>query len=213
MAEKSFWGEKKDLEWFSNFFYYYGKFILVFVLLAIIVVIGCISCMNKMEYDCELYYMSDKHFMSKVFDNVENALSDVIDDVDGKHGNVVAFHDYTSVAKEDVSNDVDLYISSKVHMDIATGRGYLYIMNENWYNFCQKGELLEDISEFTGDEQPVYCFEVTDNKFLNDLGVVDNGKLYIGLRGLNYDRLDDEDEIKRHNNAKKVLKYIIDNKE
>ena len=27
MAEKSFWGEKKDLEWFSNFIYYYGKYI------------------------------------------------------------------------------------------------------------------------------------------------------------------------------------------
>ena len=95
MAEKSFWGEKKDLEWVSNFFFYYGKFIAVFMLLAIIVIISCISCMNKVEYDCELYYMSDKHFMSQVFDNVENALAEVIDDVDGKHGNVVAFQDYT----------------------------------------------------------------------------------------------------------------------
>ena len=80
------------------------------------------------------------------------------------------------------------------------------------YKFCYESELLEDISQYTGDDEPVYCFEVTDNKFLNDLGVKDNGKLYIALRSLNYDRLEDQDEINKHNNAKKVIKYIIDNK-
>lgn len=212
MAEKSFWGEKKDLEWVSNFFFYYGKFIIGFLVLVVVVVVGCISCINKVEYDCELYYMSDKHFMSTVFDNVENALTDVIDDIDGKHGPVVAFQDYTVVSKEDVSTDIDLAITSKIHMEIVTGSGYVYIMNEDWYKFCYESELLEDISQYTGDDEPVYCFEVTDNKFLNDLGVKDNGKLYIALRSLNYDRLEDQDEINKHNNAKKVIKYIIDNK-
>lgn len=212
MAEKSFWGEKKDLEWVSNFFFYYGKFIIVFLVLVVVVVVGCISCINKVEYDCELYYMSDKHFMSTVFDNVENALTDVIDDIDGKHGPVVAFQDYTVVSKEDASTDIDLAITSKIHMEIATGSGCVYIMNEDWYKFCYESELLEDISQYTGDDEPVYCFEVTDNKFLNDLGVKDNGKLYIALRSLNYDRLEDQDEINKHNNAKKVIKYIIDNK-
>ena len=84
-------------------------------------------------------------------------------------------------------------------------------MNEEWYNFCHDGELLEDISSYTGDKQPVYCFEVTDNRFLNDMGVKDNGRLFVGLRGMNYDKLDDEDEINKHKNAKRVLKYIIDN--
>lgn len=211
MAEKSFWGGKKDLEWFSNFFFYYGKFIIAFLVLAFIIVVCCISCVNKVEYDCEIYYMSDKHFMSKVFDNVENALTDVIDDVDGKHGNVVAFHDYTAVTKDAISNDIDMVMTSKIHMEVAGGSGYLYIMSEEWYNFCHKGELLEDISQYTGDKEPVYCFEVTDNKFLNDLGVKDNGRLYVGLRCMNYDKMNDEDEIIKHNNAKKVLKYIIDN--
>lgn len=212
MAEKSFWGEKKDLEWVSNFFFYYGKFIIGFLVLVVVVVVGCISCINKVEYDCELYYMSDKHFMSTVFDNVENALTDVIDDIDGKHGPVVAFQDYTVVSKEDASTDIDLVITSKIHMEIVAGSGYVYIMNEDWYKFCYESELLEDISQYTGDDEPVYCFEVTDNKFLNDLGVKDNGKLYIALRSLNYDRLEDQDEINKHNNAKKVIKYIIDNK-
>lgn len=212
MAEKSFWGEKKDLEWVSNFFFYYGKFIIGFLVLVVVVVVGCISCINKVEYDCELYYMSDKHFMSTVFDNVENALTDVIDDIDGKHGPVVAFQDYTVVSKEDASTDIDLAITSKIHMEIVAGSGYVYIMNEDWYKFCYESELLEDISQYTGDDEPVYCFEVTDNKFLNDLGVKDNGKLYIALRSLNYDRLEDQDEINKHNNAKKVIKYIIDNK-
>lgn len=212
MAEKSFWGEKKDLEWFSNFIYYYSKYIVFFLVLAVIVTISCISCARKIEYDCEIYYLSDKHFMSDVYDNVENALVDVIDDVDGKHGNIVAFHDYTAVSKDAVSNDIDLVMTSKIHMEVANGNGYLYVMNEEWYNFCVKNELLEDISEFTGDKNPIYCFEITDNKFLNELGVKDNGKLYIGLRCMNYDDIDDNKHVKKYNNAKKVIKYVIDNK-
>ena len=212
MAEKSFWGEKKNLEWFSKFIYYYGKFIIVFIVLAVIVTIGCISCVRKVEYDCEIYYLSDTHFMSEVYDNVENALTDVIDDVDGKDGKIVAFHDYTAVSKDAVSNDIDLVMTSKIHMEVANGNGYLYVMNEEWYNFCNENELLEDISEFTGDTEPVYCFELTENQFLNNLGVENNGKLYVGLRCMNYDDLEDEKHINKYNNAKKVIKYIIENK-
>ena len=37
MAEKSFWSNNKDKEWFSNFLFYYGKYIsVVIVFIAII---------------------------------------------------------------------------------------------------------------------------------------------------------------------------------
>jgi len=84
-------------------------------------------------------------------------------------------------------------------------------MNDQWNEYCKNSGLMEDISMYTGEEGPVYSHEVTDNTFLNSLGVKGNGKLYIGIRMLNNDRKDDKVEITRHNNAVKVLKYIIEN--
>lgn len=212
MAEKSFWGNKKDKEWFFNFFYYYGKYIIVALVLIAIIICAAVSCNRKTVYDCEIYYMSDTHFESKVFDNVEKALEDVVDDADGKQGVQVAFSDFTVVPDSGATSDIDLYMTAKVQAEIAEGDGYLYVMNEEWKDFCESSGLMEDISKYTGEESPFYSFEITDNKFLNELGVKDDQKLYVGIRMLNNNRLDDKIEINKHNNAIKVLKYIIENK-
>lgn len=212
MAEKSFWSDKKDKEWFSNFFFYYGKYIIAVIILIIIIVWAAVSCVQKTEYDLEIYYMSDQHLESKVFDNLENELKKVSNDADGKQGVQVCFHDFTVVPEKAATSDVDLYMESKVHAEVASGHGYLYIMNEEWKDYCVNNEVMEDISSITGDQEPVYCFEVTDNKILNDLGIKNDGKLYVGVRMLNNDRQNNKVEIKRHNNALKSLQYILENK-
>lgn len=211
MAEKSFWNDKKDKEWFANFFFYYGIYIAIGIGLILMLIWPVVSCVNKVEYDCEIYYMADKHFESKVYDNVENALVDVVDDANGKQGVHVSFSDFTVVPEAAATSDIDLYMTSKIHAEIASGHGYLYVMNDQWNEYCKNSGLMEDISKYTGEEGPVYFYEVTDNAFLNNLGVKYDGKLYVGLRMLNNDRLDNEVEIARHNNAIKVLKYIIEN--
>lgn len=211
MAEKSFWGNKKDKEWFANFFHYYGKYIVVLLFFVAVAWVGIDSCNKKIDYDLEVYYMADQHFESKVFDNVENALKGIVEDADGKKGVQVSFNDFTVVPEDAATSDVDLYMTSKVHAEIAEGHGYLYVMNDQWNEYCENSGLMEDISVYTGEEGPVYSFEITDNAFLNNLGVKYDGKLYIGVRMLNNDRKDDEVEITKHNNAIKALKYIIEN--
>ena len=212
MSEKSFWSNKKDKEWFSNFFFYYGKYIIAAIILIIIVVWATVSCVQKTEYDLEIYYMSDKHLGSKMFDNLENELKKVSKDADGKQGIQICFHDFTVVPENAATSDIDLYMTSKVHAEVASGHGYLYIMNEEWKDYCVNNEVMEDISSYTGEQGPVYSYEVTDNKILNDLGIKNDGKLYIGVRMLNVDRRDDKVEVKRHNNALKSLQYILENK-
>ena len=36
MAEKSFWGNKKDKEWFANFFHYYGIYVVILIFFAFV---------------------------------------------------------------------------------------------------------------------------------------------------------------------------------
>ena len=212
MAEKSFWSDKKDKEWFSNFFFYYGKYIIVAIIFIIIFVCATVSCVQKPEYDLEIYYMSDQHLESVMFDNLENELVKIIDNADGKQGEKVYFHDFTVVPENAVTSDVDLYMASKVHAEIASGHGYLYIMNEQWKDYCVNNEVMEDISAYTGGNGPIYSVEVTDNKLLTNLGIKNDGKLYIGVRMINYDRVGDKVEVKKHKNALKSLQYILKNK-
>ena len=211
MAEKSFWGNKKDKEWFANFFHYYGMYIAVLLFFVVLALWGIDSCNKKIDYDCEIYYMADKHFESKVYDNVENVFKDIVDDADGRKGVHVSFSDFTVVPENAATSDIDLYMTAKIHAEIAEGHGYLYVMNDQWKEYCENSELMEDISVYTGEEGPVYSYEITDNEFMNKLGVVGVGKLYVGVRMLNNNRKDNQVEITRHNNAINVLKYIIEN--
>ena len=211
MAEKSFWSDIKNKEWFSNFFFYYGKYIIVLIVFIIIFAGAAYSCTKKEVYDCEIYYISDQHLESKAFTGLENELKKVVDDVDGTQGVKVGVYDFTVVPENAAVSDVDLYIESKVHMEIATGHGYLYIMNELWKDYCVNNDIMEDISSYTGETAPVYCCEISNNTLLNNLGIKNEEKLYIGIRKLNNDRVDDTVEVKKQNNAKKVFEYILKN--
>ena len=212
MAEKSFWNEKKDKEWFSNFLFYYSKHMIAIVFVVIIVVGSCISCANRVEYDLEMYYLSDKNISNKVFDNATQTFSKVIDDIDAEHGKVAFVHNLTIYTDNTANAQMNMAMTMKAFAEMSEGNGYLYIMNEDWKNYCEEDGLLGDISKYTGNAEPHYALEITDNKLMNDLGVKIDGKLYVGVRVLNSDRSKDKMHILRHNNAIKALQYIIENK-
>ncbi len=212
MADKSFLSEKKDKEWFSNFFFYYGKYVIAGTLLLLFLIYGLVTCINRTEYDLEMYYFAGKSLELSAFDNVEKNLSDVVDDIDGKQGVNVAFSDYSIDYDDITAAEMNTSLYMKIQAELSYGDGYLYIMNDKWLKFCSDAELLQDISQYTGDDSPCYYVEVTDNKLLNDLGVKCSEKLYAGVRILDNDRKNKELYINRHKNALKVIKYIIENK-
>lgn len=212
MADKSFWREKKDKNWISNFFFYYSKHLIFFCLLTALIVYGCFSCSKKIDYDLEIYYMGEQYLSLEAFDNVEKEFANVIDDLDGKDGITVSFNDYTIVSGNDDTAERDMVMVLKINSEVAEGEGYLYFMNDDWLKFCMDNEVLEDISKYTGDSEPCYFMEINDNTLLNNLGVITDGNLYVGVRILNDNRKDNEIQINKYNNAIKALKYIIENK-
>ncbi len=210
MAEKSFWKEKKDAEWISNFFFYYKKHLIAFIFILFIFLYGCVSCMNKINYDLEIYYVSDKYIDTEAFGKAEKQFAEVVDDVDGKDGKAVLFNDFA--ISEDSDYQMITAMNMKIQVEFAEGNGYLYFANDYWADFCSKSEFMEDISKYTGDDSPCYFVDVSDNKMLNELGIKHDGKIYVGVRILSDKHTNDEERIKKHDNAIAVLKYILEMK-
>lgn len=208
MADKSFWKDKKDAKWFANLWYYYKKVFLAGLLVTILLVYGVVSCIRTIDYDLEMYYMGQNHLTSDVFDKTKDCFSKIADDVDGKDGTQVICHDFSAPDDSQASSEIDFAMQSKVQIEIAEGEGYVYIMSEKWLDYCVKCELLEDISEYTGEGKAVYAVEITDNKLMNSLGFDSDEKLFVGIRILNNNRVGKEKYEKKHNNALKVIEYI-----
>ena len=208
MAEKSFWGEKKDKKWFANLWYYYKKVFLAAAVVIAFVVYGCVSCLKTVDYDLEMYYFGNTRLMTKVFDNTAKYFENVVDDVDGKNGTQVYCLDLTSVDSADAATEMDYAMQSKIQIEIAEGEGYLYIMTQKWADYCKESELLEDISKYTGDSTAVYAVDITDNPIMKSLGFETGEKLYAGVRVLNSNRVGKEKYEKKHSNAIKAMQHI-----
>lgn len=212
MAEKSFWSDKKDLKWLSNFWFYYKKVVFAGIAVLLFVIYGCVSCARTIDYDLEMYYFGSKQLSSDVFDNTAAEFRELADDADGKAGVNAICLNLAIVDESEATSEVDLVMNSKVHIEIAEGDGYLYIMNDDIYGYCMEAELLEDISKYTGDKSAVYCVEITNNNIMKSLGYTTGEKLYMGVRVLNNNRIGKEIYEKKHNNAMKVIEYICKNR-
>lgn len=209
MADKSFLKEKKDAKWFANFWYYYKNAFLVGLIVVALALYGCVSCARTVDYDFEMYYFGFTTLSDEVFDKAEKYFSEYANDVDGKDGVNVSCVNLRSVDDENISGEIDYAMNSKIQIEIAEGEGYFYLMPESWAKYCVENELMEDISYLTGDENAVYVVDVTENPILNSLGFKTDEKLYAGVRMLNNNRVGKDKYENKHNNALKIIKYLI----
>ena len=86
MAEKSFWNEKKDKTWLKNFWFYYGKVVIISACVLAVVICGIVSCARTVDHDLLVYYMGSEHLTPEVYENTGKSFVELIDDADGKHG-------------------------------------------------------------------------------------------------------------------------------
>lgn len=210
MAEKSFWSEKKDIKWFANLWYYYKKVFFVSIAVILIIVYGVISCARTVDYDLQMYYFGSTHLNSAVFDDTEKYFEGVLNDVDLKHGVNVLCSNLAAVEAPEAATEIDMVMQSKIHIEIAEGDGYLYIMTKNWLDYCLESELLEDVSGYIGADEAVYAVEITDNALMGELGFsASEDALYVAVRALNNNRIGKSSHEQKQANAFLALQTIF----
>ncbi len=213
MAEKSFWSDKKDIKWFANLWYYYKKVFFISIAVILIIVYGVISCARTVDYDLLMYYFGSTHLNSETFDDAARYFEGVLEDADGKGGVNVLCNNLTSVEAPEAATEIDMVMQSKIHIEIAEGDGYLYIMTKKWLDYCTESDLLEDVSEYIGADEAVYAIEITDNKLMDEFGFSGSEEaLYVGVRALNNNRIGKTLHEKKQANAFLALKTIFNSK-
>ena len=212
MADKSFWSEKKDKTWLKNFWFYYGKMVIISACVLAIVICGVVSCARTIDHDLLVYYMGSEHLAPEVYENTGKAFVELIDDADGKHGKNAMCLDMVISDSSEQPTEMDMVMHTKVQIEMAEGDGYLYIMSQKMYDYCMQMEVLEDISKYTGDETSTYGIQINDNKLMQSLGYTTEQPLYMGVRVQNQNRIGKEIFETKYNNAVKVIQYVYNNK-
>ena len=212
MAEKSFWSEKKDKTWLKNFWFYYGKIVMIAVAVGVLLIYGFVSCARTVDNDLIVYYMGSEHLVPEVYENTGKAFVELIDDADGKHGENAICIDMVIPENNEQATEMDMMMYTKVQIELAEGDGYLYIMSQKMYNYCMQMEVLEDLSKYTGDQTSTYGIQINDNKLMQSLGYTTEEPLYMGVRVQKKDRAGKEIFEIKYNNAVKVIQYVYNNK-
>lgn len=206
MAEKSIWQHKKDAKWFLDFWYYYKKHVLAGVLVLICIVATVISCARKVNYDLEMYCFDSGAIQPDALEAISADFESVIVDADKKDGKNVFCWNIPLVAENKTVGENSS--KTKIILELAQGKGYLFFMNQEIYDFCLENNILEDISAYVGEEEPVYAVDVTENEFLRSKGFLPAEKIYMAARVINKNNQDDEFNEIKHKNALKVIEYM-----
>lgn len=207
MADKSFFSEKKDKAWFSNFWFYYRFHIMIIGFFLVLSVVAITQCMHNVTPDLAVSYISAQHLDETIMHKMTEEFTNYISDVDDKDGVVVDIYRMKLPDATQDDNDVNIY--KQVMLELAAGESYLYLMDKDIFQMYADGGVFLDISEVTGDQAPVYGVNVKDNAFLQSLGLKPEKDLYICLRKIMESREGEEVEVKKQENAWSLLRAIL----
>ena len=209
MADKSFWSDKKDKEWLKNFWYYYRFRIICGIVILAFSLFGIRQCVTRITPDLSITVAMGSPVSDDVSENMKKAFSEIIDDVDGEYGKVISI----SVLDLPSGNNTSEFEASSLQqllLEMTAGESYLYIMDRERFVASRDSGTFEDISDITGDEEPTFYIDVTDNGLLKSLGFQPETAVCAGIRSIPGARKDIEYEEKKHDNARKVLREIIE---
>lgn len=210
MADKSFWSDKKDRKWLSNFWYYYRFSIFGIGFALILIIVTIVQCATSVTPDLSVSIASTYSFSKNITDNMEKAFSKYIDDIDGKDGvvtNVLSI----DISSGEITSEYEIANAQKLFLEMTAGESYLYIMDIDIFEKNGNNEFFIDISDITGDKEPTYYVDVTNNKFLNNLGFKPKKNVYAGIHAIYGDRKNTDYEKEKQANATKALKAILKN--
>lgn len=210
MADKSFWTDKKDKEWLKNFWFYYRFRTLGIILVLAFAIVGIRQCMTRITPDLSVSVATSKIISDDMADSMKNAFTDIIDDVDGKNGKVINVYTMDLPSGEMV-NGFEMNSTQQLFLEMAAGESYLYIMDREQFVASRDSGIFADISDITEEEEPSYYINVTDSKFLNDLGFKPEFTVCAGVREIPESRKDMDFEKEKQDNARKVLRKILGN--
>jgi len=198
MPNTSFWSDKKDKEWWSNFWFYYKYKLLFGGLFILLMAVGIAQCATNIIPDLTVTYAGTQSIDDELYDKITGLFSAYIDDIDGKGGR------YVELLR------MNPMLTMELMTELEAGESYLFILDERAFNgYAGQGRFV-DISDITGGGAPVYGIPLKGNQKLAGTGLNVRVNLYAAVRIITDSRKDMRSEPEKQQNALKVISFLYE---
>ena len=205
-------------EWFDYVWTYYKWHIIAPVMVFIFVGYTVYQCANRIPYDANLIYAGYKVFTDNQTKEISSGLSQYANDINGDGDTLVSFRQINfsdSAGMEEMNYNMQM----KLDLQLQTSEAYVYIFDERQTELMlgrEKEDLIYLPVEKWADKMPsddmlytvngvAYGVSLRDNEKIKALGI-NSSDLYMIVKQ-NYS--DEEEEILRFENAKKIAAALI----
>lgn len=178
--------------------YYKWRFI-VGISVVLLIAFSIYQVVTKPTYDLEVVMYSDTFVSDESIINLENYLSQFVDDVDGDGEKTV---DVISISTGGMDNNIEYQsgIQMKFVAELSADMYYPYILEGKFYELAQEEGYVDAFEEFT---------PVSDNEELsNIIDPSQSGGFHWSTRTL-YDRNKEKEDAEAKYNAAKELKNRV----
>ncbi len=183
MADKSFWSEKKDFEWFKNFIYYYKIHIIVVLFLIVATVYTVTTIVNQVDPDISIDIYGGVYMEPETNQKFKEYFSTIVNDIDGKNGKVVDVVQrmQSSLMGNDV--EVEQAIGQSIMIELTVGESYVYIVNEEYLDDFENSGVLLDLSTIQPELQKgTLSLRIDDNELLKHFAGGVTEPIYLCVR-------------------------------
>ena len=209
--------------WWEYFWDYY-KIHTIATVVAVVAIASTISqCVNKIDYDLSIV-TAGLPTLSQVGDETLcTALSELCDDIDGKDGTNV-YISQIPMGVEGTDPEYEATLMQSFLIELGFGEGYIYLFsNECADSYLNRDDVVDSflpVSDWgIGDIDlegrkiklymgEVYALGMEGNSYLEDAGI-NTADCYMMVRYPRYNEKDDEQALKRFENAKIAAKAIV----
>ena len=183
MADKSFWSEKKDSEWFKNFIYYYKIHIIVILFLIVSIVYTVNTIVNQVNPDISIDFFGGIYMEQDANSKFKNYFSTIINDIDGKDGKVVTTVQRMQTSLMGDDSEIEQALAQALMIELTVGESYLYIVNDYYLNDFENSGVLLDLSTIQPElEAGTLSFKIDDNELLKHFADTATEPLYLCVR-------------------------------
>lgn len=202
--------------WWDYVWYYYKWYFLGGLFVLFLIATTVVQCTQKVDYDITLTYVGAPYFPEDMLARVEQGIAENIDDVTGNGKKEVFIQMLTQASGAQTIDPQYTYaMNMKATLEYQSGESVIFLYSRADMDNIAASDAIEGLfmpvrewnTAYTGDEA---FFNLEGNAFFENLGV-DTSDLYMAVRNIRRDETENQDSIKRYENAMKLAKIITEN--
>ncbi len=205
--------------WWAYFWDYYKWYVIGGGFALFCVIVTLVQCATREEYDLTVTYSGHLVFDEATCTELENALAQYTNDIDG-NGEQSVFFQALTISGASGQEQYDYVLQMKLDLELQNERSFIFLFDEDQLNTMLNRDYVADLyvpvsewapelgSDFPtveGSDGGVYAVDVSNSSLLKGLGINCDG-MYAVLR---INTWDDAENLAAYESSIAILQEIV----